>query len=302
MKLLQIGTPHPRNSEFIRRACTLFQIEYHQTESYTVPDEGYDIIWAPCGWINPDAYPRSKILFGPHFFVFPDPSNPLFTKATAEHAKRCVYTCLSDWVGTLYNEFVPQEKQIIPFVALPFGIGDIQPKAASATYDYDCIVYFKNRDPSLLTLCKSVLDAKGLRSKVYSYGSYQRQEYLDTLKRVRFAVWIGSHESQGFGFQECLATNTPIYVYDVKSMKEEYGRGTFVFAHHKEQLLATSGSYWSETCGLKVYTQEEFVGRLDEFIAAIPTYKPAAYIHEIMSDRACFQRILDAFNTIKNPI
>ena len=301
MKLLQIGTPHPRNAEFIKRACTLFQIEYHQTESYRVPDQGYDIIWAPCGWINPDAYPHSKILFGPHFFVFPDPSNPLFTKATAEHAKRCVYTCLSDWVGTLYNEFIPQEKQIIPFVALPFGIGDIQPKEPSTSYDYDCIVYFKNRDPSLLDSCKSILDAKGLRSRVYSYGSYQRQEYLDTLKRVRFAVWIGSHESQGFGFQECLATNTPIYVYDVKSMKEEYN-GNFIFAHHTEQLVATSGSYWSDACGKKVYTREEFAEHLDEFIAAIPTYTPAAYIQEIMSDRVCFQRILDVFKTVKNPI
>jgi len=297
MKLLHIGTGHPRNIEFIVRACKLFNIEYHHS-NHTPSNNGYDIIWSPVGWIDPDHYPRSKIFFGPHFFVFPDLAHPLFTRATAEHAKRCVYTCLSNWNVTVHKEFIPEEKQIIPFVALPFGIGDIQPKEPNTSYDYDCIVYFKNRDPNLLTFCKSILDAKGLRSKVYVYGSYQRQEYLDTLKRVRFAVWIGSHESQGFGFQECLATNTPIYVYDVKSMKEEYGRDNFVFAHHKEQLLASSGSYWSNVCGKKVYTQEEFVGSLDEFITAIPTYTPAAYIQEIMSDRVCFQRILDTLQCI----
>ena len=48
---------------------------------------------------------------------------------------------------------------------------------------------------------------------------------MAALKQARFCIWIGRHESQGFAFQECLASNVPILVWDVQSMKdctEEY--------------------------------------------------------------------------------
>jgi hypothetical protein len=295
MKLLQIGNPHPRNAEFIIRACKLFNIEYHQTNSTEPPDNQYDIIWSPIQWINPDSYPSSKIIFGPHFSVFPDPSSPLFTQSKPEHKERCIYTCLSDWNVKVHQEFTKMIQVNIPFIALPFGLEDIQPKQTTE-YEYDCILYFKARHPSLLEFCESVVRAKGLRYKVYRYGSYQRQEYIETLKKTRFAIWIGSHESQGFGFQECLATNTPIFVYDVKSMKDEYAGNRFTYEHYKEQLLATTAGYWSDQCGKKVFSNEEFTAELDSFITNIPNYQPAAYVQQYLTDRVCFQRFLDALN------
>ena len=248
MKLLQVGDSHPRNAEFIIRACALFGIEYHHTNSTEFPDNGYDII----------------------------------------------YNCLSDWNVTVHKEFVGSATHI-PFVALPNGLEDIQPKAGTAEYAYDCILYSKARHPSLLAHCESIVKAKGLRYKVYKYGSSQRQEYIETLKQTKFVIWIGSHESQGFALEECLATGTPIYLYDVKSMKEEF-YGRYTYAHHKEALLATSAQYWDNRCGLKVYSNEEFVSRFDEFMAAIPTYDPAAYVQEVLTDRVCFQRFLDVLN------
>jgi hypothetical protein len=233
MKLLQIGHPHPRNSESIVRACKLFNIEYHQTNSTQPPDLNYDIIWSGMNWINPDSYPSSKIIFGPHFSVFPD---PLFTQSKPDHKERCIFTCLSEWNKKTYQEFADISNSNIPFVTLPFGLEDIQSKQTTE-YEYDCILYFKARHPSILEFCESIVKAKGLRYKIYHYGSYQRQEYIETLKKTRFAIWIGSHESQGFGFQECLATGTPIYVYDVTTMKDEYCGNRYTYADHKEQLL-----------------------------------------------------------------
>ena len=295
MKLLQVGDSHNRNSEFIIRACQLFNIEYHRTNSTEFPENGYDIIWCPGVWINPDRYPTSKFIFGPQFWVFPDPKHAIFTQSKPEHRNRCIYVCLSDWIIHVWNEFIDTTKSNIPFVPIPFGLEYIQPKAADTDYTYDCIIYLKARHPSLLNHCESVVKARGLRYKVYCYGSYQRQEYIETLKKTRFAIWIGSHESQGFGFQECLATGTPIYVYDVKSMKDEF-TGRYGYAHHSEQLLATTAPYWSDKCGLKVYSNEEFVSRFDEFLAAIPTYDSAAYVKAQLTDRVCFQRFLDALS------
>lgn len=295
MKLLQVGHSHPRNSEFIIRACSLFGIEYHHTNSTQFPENGYDIIWCPGIWIDPDRYPSSKFIFGPQFWVFPDSKHPFFTQSKPEHKDRCIYVCLSDWIVHVWNEFIDTTKSNIPFAPIPFGLEDIQPKTTNTEYQYDCIVYFKARHPSLLSHCESVLQLRGLRYKVYRYGSYQRQEYIETLKQSRFAIWIGSHESQGFGLQECLATGTPIYVYDVKSMKDEF-TGRYGYAGRSEQLLATTAPYWSDNCGLKVYSNEEFVSRFDEFMAAIPTYDPVAYVRTVLTDRVCFQRFLDALS------
>lgn len=293
MKLLHIGGGHSRNVEFIQRACHLFNITYIHTNNSNFADKSYDIIWSPMGWIDPDKYPRSKILFGPHFWVFPNPSDPIFTKATPEHAKRCTYLCLSDWNKQVYTEFIPESQQIIPFVPIPFGL-DIVSKSKEKP-EPDCIIYFKARHPALLDVCRAFVESKGLRYRVYQYGSYNREEYLDTLRKTQFAIWIGSHESQGFALQECLATGTPIYIWDVTSMKDEWYSG-FSYQGHSENLLATSAPYWSDQCGLKVYSQVEFEARFDEFRFQVSSYRPVDYVRQTLTDRVCFQRFLDALS------
>ena len=295
MKLLHVGDGHPRNVEFIVRACAEYGIEYHRTHDRSCSDASYDIIWSPEQWIDPDRYPRSKILFGPHFWVFPNPSDPLFTRATPEHAERCVYLCLSDWNKVIHSEMIDASRQVIPFVSIPFGL-DVRAEPKAAEPVYDCVLYFKLRHPSLREACETFLQARGLRYKTYLYGSYSRDEYLETLRSTRFVVWIGRHESQGFGLEECLATDTPIYLYDVTSMKEEYADGQYVYQGHSEPLLATAAPYWSDTCGLKVYSQNEFEARFSEFEAALPSFRPAEYVRNTLSDTICFRRFLDALN------
>ena len=292
MKLLHLGGGHQRNSEFIQRACQLFNITYINTHDSNFADESYDIIWSPSGWIDPDKYAHSKIIFGPQFWVFPNPSDPLFTRAKPEHANRCIYVCLSEWIVNVFREFVPESQQIIPFVPIPFGL-DVASKP-KGTPEFDCIIYFKGRHPALLDACRAFVESKGLRYRVYQYGSYNREEYLDTLTKTQFAIWIGSHESQGFGLEECLATGTPMYLWDVTSMKEEWQHGHFVYQNHSEKLLATSAPYWSDQCGLKVYSQAEFENRFDEFRSRLPTYRPAEYVQQTLTDKVCFQRFLDA--------
>jgi hypothetical protein len=294
MKLLQVGWAHPRNSEFIIRACKLFNIEYHYTNSNQFPDNQYDIIWCPQVWVDPYRYPTSKFIFGPHFWVFPDPSCEVFTKSKPEYKHRCIYVCLSDWIVKVFQEFADIANSNIPFVPIPFGLEDI-PIKTTTEYEYDCILYCKLRHPSIYDFCKSFVESKGLRYKIYNYGSYNREEYMNTLKKTKFVIWIGRHESQGFALEECLATNTPIYLYDVTTMKDEYANG-FIYNHHKENLLATVAPYWNDQCGLKVYSQDEFIRRFDEFVTKIPTYSPAKHMKDVLSDKICFQRFLDALS------
>jgi len=295
MKLLQIQWAHPRNVEFMVRACHEFNIEYHYTDDPNPQDQQYDMIWSPSNWINPECYPNSKILFGPHFWVFPTADHPFFIHAKPEHASRCIYVCLSDWVKSLYEEFVPITT--IPFVPFPFGLS-IESK--QKTIEYDCMIYYKARHPSHLDFVTHFVKEKGLHYKVYQYGSYERNDYISNVRNARFVIWIGCHESQGFALEECLATNTPIYVYDVRSMKDEYVNGYYPYHHHSQQMLATSAPYWSDMCGMKVHSKEEFETRFTEFIDKVPTYQPENYVQSALTDQVCFQRILNRLYRIED--
>lgn len=293
MKFLQVGYSHPRNSEFMRRACHKFNIEYQEVGGPGFPDNSYDIIWSPSIWINPDLYPTSKFIFGPQFWVLPDPNHPFFTQSKPEHASRCIFTCLSDWIVDVFGEICDISKSNIPFLPLPFGL-DIQ-APPTKNIEYDCILYFKDRHPSLLDFTKSVLDTASLKYKIFKYGSYDLNDYIHTLNKTNFVIWLGRHESQGFGFQECLATGTPIFLYDVKSMKEEY-TNHYIYAHHKEALLATVASSWDSRCGIKVYSNQEFLDKLPEFISKLDSFRPSEYVQETLSDEVCFKRFLDALH------
>ena len=293
MKFLQVGHSHPRNSEFMRRACYKFNIEYQEVEGPGFQDNNYDIIWSPIQWINLDLYPNSKFIFGPQFWELPYPNHPFFTQSKPEHASRSVFTCLSQWIMSLYSEVSDISKSHIPFLALPFGL-DIQ-ESKKDIIEYDCLVYYKARHPSLLNFTKSVLDNSCLKYNVYTYGSYDRSEYIQTLRKSRFVIWVGSHESQGFAFQECLATGTPIYVYDVKSLKDEYSpNGQFNYTEYSQSLNATTASHWDSRCGMKVYSNQEFLEKFSEFINKLDSFRPSEYVKETVSDEVCFKRFLDA--------
>lgn len=295
MKFLQVGNSHPRNSEFMRRACQKYGIEFSEVSKAGFADNGYDIIWSPSQWINPDQYPKSKFIFGPQFWVLPDANHSFFTQSKPEHASRCIFTCLSQWIFSLYSEITDIAKSNIPFLPLPFGL-DIQ-ESKKDIIEYDCLVYYKARHPSLLDFTKLVVGASSLKYNVYTYGSYDRSEYIQTLRKSHFVIWIGSHESQGFGFQECLATGTPIYVYDVKSLKDECSpNGQFNYTQYPQALNATTASHWDSRCGMKVYSNEEFLEKFSEFINKLDSFRPSDYIKETLSDEVCFKRFLDALN------
>ena len=292
MKFLQVGGSHARNEEFMKRSCQKFGIEYHHTHSTDFPDHNYDIIWSPGSWVNPDNYPMSKFIFGPQFWIVPDSNHPFFTQSKPEHADRCIFTGLSDWVIPLYNEFVDLSKSNIPFLPLPFGL-DIQ-ESSKSELEYDCIIYVKRRHPSLIEYAKSILEANSLRYRIFTYGSYDRTDYINTLRKTRFVVWIGSHESQGFGVQECLATGTPILVYDVNSMKDECDHGYFTYAHLPQKMLATTVPYWDSRCGMIVKTNQEFTDTLGIFLENLDVFRPSDYIKETLPDEICFRRFLTA--------
>ena len=263
MKLLQYPTDaHPKNLESMARMCNSWGIIYEKTNDRERLNRfDYDILWLPMRWISPDEFPGMKILYGPHHSVFPE--GALCGSRNEEWSSRCVYTTLSDWNYKVFQEFCANPA--IPYAPLPFGLNPAIEDKSRYPKTMDCLVYYKRRDPEHLKYVTEVLKEKGLAFRVFSYGSYKNENYMEALKYVKFVVWIGSTESQGFSCQECLLSNIPILLWDATSMFDEYG----AFLEHKGQLklLGTTASKWSKCVEKSLRSVKNFQPPLKKYSA-----------------------------------
>jgi hypothetical protein len=96
-----------------------------------------------------------------------------------------------------------------------------------------------------------------------------------------------------------MASNTPVYIYSVKTMKEEFAKGQWCYDGYSQPLNAITASYWDARCGHIVSSQEEFCREFDGFIENLQQYKPWEFVSETLSDDVCFKRICDAFGIEK---
>jgi hypothetical protein len=290
LKVLQYPDDcHPNNKHAMMRMCAAAGIDYEATnDRQRLHRTDYDIAWIPMFWISPDEFPpHVKILYGPHFYIFPEgalvgPRNP-------EWSKRAIFTVLSDWVVTTYYEFA--KETVIPLVALPFGLDPTIEDVKNYPKTLDCILYFKDREPAQLEYAKSLLESKQLSYKIFKYGSYINAEYINTLKHVKFVLWLGRHESQGFAFQDCLVSNVPVVLWDVTSMFDEWN--AYKEYKDKKNLYATVAPHWSSECGEKILRDYELESAIEYMMQNYKKYTPRKYILGRIEDRVAMNAILE---------
>ena len=299
MILLNIGGGHHKNLDAIKRGCKLFNIEFVQSDNIaSVNIKNPHIIWSPSEWFEPTLFPNSKIMYGPQFFVFPSTTHPSCDSLVEYNdISKTFFNTLSPWIITLYEEFVPRMK--VPFKSLPFAVDTDKFSPESTPKEYDCLIYFKHRHTNCLNTVIETVKGMGLTYTVIQYGSYTEKQYISTLNRVRFCIWVGSHESQGFALQECLSMNVPIFVWNATNMREEYSNNNQVFSNYSQNLACTTVPYWDSRCGKIWDTSKEMRPELSEFISKLNTYSPRSYVVENLSDKVCFGNLLKHFNLIE---
>jgi hypothetical protein len=301
MKLLQYpNDSHHKNRESMIRMCAAWNIEYEATNDKSkCNDPSVTILWLPMFWVNPDEFPGKYILYGPQHFIFPQ--GPIIGPENKEWSKRCVYLSLSNWVHELYREFT--NESVIPFVPLGFGINPAIEDSKATPKELDCIIYVKRRNRVHVNFIKETLNELSLRYRVFEYGSYQNSEYMNALKTTKICIWIGTHESQGFAFQECLASNVPILCIDATTMFDELqpnGVPVYEYLRGQKQLKSTSATKWSSECGEKIDSIEVFKDTLDIIFKKLDTYTPRKFILDQQSDYIAMKAILDYFNISDN--
>jgi len=201
-----------------------------------------------------------------------------------------VYIQPSDWARDVWvnNCFCNNRIKSLPFGVDTNKFNKIKP----INERNEVFVYFKNRSPSDLEYIKNFLYSKNINYKIFSYHNrYNENEYLNCLQNAKYGIWVGGHESQGFGLQEALSCDVPLLVWSVKSMNQEYG-STY------EDIPATTVSYWDERCGEVFYNISDLENTYNKFINNIEHFEPREFILENLSMEVCEIKLIETVNLI----
>ena len=141
-------------------------------------------------------------------------------------------------------------------------------------YQFDCLIYFKNRELKSLNEIISFLKNKNIRYKVLKYGDYKNKQLVKYALKSKFGLILGSTESQGIAINELMATNLPLFVID-KNINN----------YENIKLYGTTVPYWSSECGEKILDLNEFKMNFQRFLKNYEsnTYKPNNLINEKLS-------------------
>ncbi len=214
-------------------------------------------------------------VYGPHFYHL--------GMSHYDFSQTEYMNCLSPWLVDLTMSI----RQDIRCVALPFPVDVDRFKPQSKTGKP--IIYFKNRDPQLLAKVRQHFGSDMITIR---YGSYGEGDYLDAVSKAPYCIWVGCHESQGFAFQEAMSCNTPIFVIDVKSLRDEWGPTMWKNFLPGHDLQATTASYFDETCGL-ISSEETWQEDFKEFRSNLSSYNPREFVLNNLSPKACAKKWRD---------
>jgi hypothetical protein len=246
----------------------------------------FDCVYSPNMPIDVSLYPNTKFIFGPHFSVFPD-----LHQMNIINKSNSIYIQPSKWASEVWENHSYCKN--IKIKSLPFGVETNKFNEIKPFIDRTKVfIYCKRRDPNELNLIKQFLNDRNIEYKIFDYlQKYNENEYINYLQNSKYGIWLDAHESQGFALQEALSCNVPLFVWNIKSMKQEYGSSY-------NDIPATTIPYWDERCGEFFYNSNEIKDKFNLFLSKLETYKPRIYILENLSMEVCEKKLIELIENI----
>jgi hypothetical protein len=278
--LIDINIHHKNRNALLKYDTIHFDIIKNVEELSKLDLSMYICVMSPQVPIDISKYPNVFFIFGPHFTVFPN-ETLLNIKRTNVY-----YIQPSVWVLDFWKRYpICNGLQI---KCLPFGVDTDRFNETKPIHKRDNIfIYYKNRYPNDLLLIENYLKTKGIPYKIFNYKEgYNENEYLSYLQNSKYGIWVGCSESQGFALEEALSCNIPLFVWNVTSIKQEYGQ-------NYDDIPATTIPYWDENCGEYFYEYCELEDKFNLFLSKLHSYQPRKYIVENLSLKVCEKKLLE---------
>jgi len=244
-----------------------------------------EIIYSPSEIMNNDDYPNKKFIYGPHFEVFPNKAFRISNKYN-----NAIYIQPSEQTKNFWLEYKYNK---IPMKILPFPIDiEIYNNNNKNNNKNIVLIYLKRRKASELNEIVNRLENKKIEYKIIRYGTYKEEEYIENLKKTKYIIWIGTHESQGFALLCALSMNIPILVWSSRYMCQEVG---CPLEYYNIRSKNKTNPYWSDECGEEFYDIKDFDEKHNKIIKNINNYRPREYIKNNLSVEKCSEILKNLF-------
>ena len=193
--------------------------------------------------------------------------------------KKIIFNALSPWNKELLDTYGANPN--VTYITLPFPVDveRFQPLQKKKQF----FIYIKLTPLSMIDAIHHMIVhytelLQEYECRIFTYGHYQENDYLQYIQSAEFGIWVGRHESQGFALEEALSCNCPLFVYDITSMKDEYIDGSYPWEHFPGDLPATSASYFDETCGAICRESGKLNNMFLSFLQVLPRFTPRQFV------------------------
>lgn len=285
--LIDVNLHHKnRNGLDLLKNVAITRVSLNEFLSMTIQANDYDCVFSPGVPVDVQKYPGVRFLFGPHFSIFPD------ERMNIIKGLMTTYVVPSEWTKRLYDGFTICDG--LHVAVLPFAVDVNKFTPTRQMSERNCVfVYHKSRTTDELNAVCNELSKRGIAYNTFRYGSYDERDYLEYLRKCKWGVWVGAHESQGFALQEALAMDIPLFVWNVRCLSQEHGR-------NNPKYEATTISYWDDRCGEAFHDQNEIPSVMDVFLEKVGegVYSPRNFVLEHLSPDACERKLAQVVSSI----
>lgn len=285
MKIYKTGWFHHKNEKGLLLLGDVVQVWNGETDGIIISNE-----------INEDIIQNPKY---PHVIIGPGVDFLVALRYFSEYAgnKRIIFNCLSPWQKSLFQWYSANSQ--VQYECIPFPVDTEKFRPVSSQKKRRYFIYYKHRHSDHLNAMVSVLEQKGLEnyaSRFFIYGQYNEEEYLDYIREAEFGIWVGGHESQGFALEEALSCDCPLFVYDVKSLKDECMNDTqYPWGRLQGNYPATSASYFDDSCGMVEKEERDLSVAFNNFYGRLGSYKPREYVLNHLTTKQFHEKIQGLF-------
>jgi len=249
-----------------------FKVSYYTENTNLV---NYDLIYSPCHPIDASQFPKQKFIFGPHFSLFPDLN---ITQINARVHNNAIYILTSKWIYDTWKSLGVEQFISVKEFSFPVDTTKYTPNTSK---NDEIIVYYKKRKPEELRLIITELNKRNIRFKIFNYSKgYKEEEFVSTLERAPYGIWIGAEETQGCAILDALSCDVPLLVWSVKDINQN-------IEANNPSVSATSVPYWDERCGEVFHEGKDFLDVFNVFVerVALGKYAPRAFV----CDKMCIE-------------
>lgn len=229
------------------------------------------------GYEKHEKLEHESCIIGPQ--IWPFGVYGQFLKDNPQYYKKLIVPSISPKISFIKQGFLEEKISI-----WPVGIKDFDFNRTGNKF----LVYQKQRSEEDLNFVIEFLENNNYDYEILRYEKYTPSQFYSCLESCSHGIIVGRPETQGIAYQEMMSSNMPLLLWDVK---EWYDYG--VPEPYQEYPQPTLAHYFSDECGLKFYSRDEFEEAFQKFMST--NYNPRDYVRRELSYEVSVKKLLRMF-------